>query len=471
MGKKFPSVKVTPVQKALTTAMLISALAFLFYHSAMSVLNKVIVYEGIWVTLQDVFFWMAAVTGATYLVYMLFLHPSGKLARNELKKKIFTWDYILLLFLLVAMYISVASIQGYATASDWWGANRSTLFDTTGQILILFPLGCWFARHRDAKEMRWPLHVFTIGFLIGEIYILYHVFTNSVISLANGGGIGITGQLNLSIHCHYNTTGLWGYCFLFLCFYLAVTTVKWLKPVYILGIIANLMILALSQSRTAQYSNCLAFGLCAGVWFFYQNKVFDKNKIQKTIFSVLVGIAVTAVTYFLTQLFYKFYLTVSGIEELLGKDATGRVFFDEQLSGRTDLWIASFKSMFVDARCFFFGVSPVGIYSRMEEFSGQTNVYTHNQILEFAVGCGVPAMIAFVVFCVRMFLHSVKICFTSGNRLMKNAVASIGCFLLLVGNMFEATLFGFNYISGMIFIVICGYLAETNRIRITPRRE
>ena len=462
MGKKKQLLVVTGTQKILNTLALISALIYLFYRSAMSVLNKVIVYEGIWKSLHEIVFWLAIGTGIVYLGYLLFCHPMKKEVRRDFSKNVLSFDYILLLILLLLMFISVASIKGLNPSYDWWKVNGDILEDTVGQILILFPLGCWLARHRDAKEYRLPLHIFTVGFMILEIYVLIRTFTNSPIMLANGGGVGIDGNLNLVINCNRNTTGLWGYCYLFLCLYLAVTTVKWLKPVYIIGVLINLMIIALSMSRASLYATCLMLGLLAAIWFWYQKRVCENNKNIKAISSVLIGIAVTVGFYFLNDMLYNIYLKVSNIEALLGIDASKRELVDARLSGRTDLWIASLQSLIYDVRSFFFGVSPVGVYSRMNELAGES-LYTHNQILEFGVACGVPAMIIFIVFCVRLFLHSIKVCFQSGNRNMRNTLASLGCFLLLLGNMFESMLFGYNYISGLIFIVACGYLTELSR--------
>lgn len=462
MGKKKQLLVTTGIQKILSMMTLISALIYLFYRSAMSVLNKVIVYEGLWVTLYEVVFWMTIGTGLLYVGYLTVCHPMKRVVRHNFKEMVFSFDYILLLILLLLMYISVASIKGLVPTSDWWGVNRSTLVDTTGQILVLFPLGCWLARHRDAREFRVPLHVFTIGFLALEIFVLIRTFTNNVIMLANGGGIGIDGNLSLVINCNRNTTGLWGYCFLFLCLYLAVTAKKWLKPVYIVGILVNLIIIALSMSRASSYAGCLMLGLFAAIWFWYQKRICTGNSKVKIFCSILFGIVTTIGFYFLNDLLYKLYLKISNIEALLGVEATGRELFDESMSDRARVYIASLKALVYDVRSFFFGVSPIGIYSRINELANR-NLYTHNQILEFGVGCGVPAMIIFIVFCVRLFLHSVKVCFQSGNRCMRNTLASLGCFLLLLGNMFEATLFGFNYISGMIFVVACGFLTELNR--------
>lgn len=443
--------------------MLVSSLLYLFYHGAMSVLNRQIVYEGIWPILWDVTFWLAIGSGVLYVGYLFIGHPMKQKMRHDFLKNVLTTDYLLLLILFVLMIISVASIKGFAPSGDWWKANRTTIMDTAGQILVLFPLGCWLVRHRNVKAFRISLHVFTIAFLILEVWILTRTFNNSPIYLSNGGGIGINGSLNLIINCNRNTTGLWGYCFLFLCLYLVVTTVKWMKPFYSLGILVNLMIIALSMSRASLYAICLMLGLFAAIWFWYQKRICTGNKINKVVGAIFIGVIATAVLYFLDGVLYNIYLKVSNIEALLGVNATDREFFDATMSGRSDVWIASLKALTYDTRSFFFGVSPVGIYSRIEELTSWPNLYTHNQILEFGVGCGVPAMIIFIVFCVRLFLHSVKVCFTSGNRSMRNTLASVGCFLMLIANMFEATLFGFNYLSGIIFIVACGYLTELSR--------
>lgn len=469
MSKKTQIQTVTPWQKRLGMIALIAALLYLFYHSAMSVLNKIVIYDGVWVSLMDVTFWLAIGCGALYVGYLLFFHPMKETVRTDLRKKIFTADYLLLLGITVCMFISVASAQGAFPSYDWWNINRDTLFDMLGQILILFPLGCWLARNRDAKVFQNPLRIFTIGFIAFEVWILIRVFCNQPIMLANGGGIGMTQGLELIINCHYNTTGLWGYCFLFLCMYLVITARKWLKPIYALGILVNLFLISMSKSRTSLYSTCLALGLFAAIIFWYQKCMCPRNTMTKIVISVMIGAATTAGIYYLSKLLYATYLKISDIERLLGVEAMERVFFDETMSLRTELWNACFKVMTSDVRTFLFGVSPIGIYPRMDALANQY-VYTHNQILEFGVGCGVPSMILFIVFCFRKFLYSVRVCFISGNRSLRNAMPSVGCFLLLVGNMMEATLFGFNYLSGMIFIVLCGYMTEKDRNTLLKKK-
>ena len=48
---------------------------------------------------------------------------------------------------------------------------------------------------------------------------------------------------------------------------------------------------------------------------------------------------------------------------------------------------------------------------------------------------------------------------------LRNTLPSVGCFLLLMGNMLEATLVGFNYLSGVVFAIVCGALAQMNKTK------
>ena len=109
MAKK-QTLVVTDQQKALRLLMLISALLYLFYHGAMSVLNRQIVYEGIWPTLWDVTFWLAIGMGVLYVGYLFFRHPMKQIIRHDFRNKVLTPDYLLLLVLLVLMIISVISL-------------------------------------------------------------------------------------------------------------------------------------------------------------------------------------------------------------------------------------------------------------------------------------------------------------------------------------------------------------------------
>lgn len=454
-------IMVTPFQKILCAVMIACAEIYIIYHSAMSVAWRLINnYEGIWKSLQSTLLYVVLGVGVLYVGYIFLVHPEKRIARRKLIEKVKNKEWTLFLIMLVLAFVSVKAMVVYHNQEAWWEVNRTSLLDLTGQVLIMFPFGCYLVRHKKNKLVRAPLEIAIIITLALEVFVLVRTFMNRPIWLSNGGGIGIDEKLALIINCNRNTTGLWGYTLFFVCGYFLMTSSKWLKPVYGLGLIINFMVIAMSKSRASLYSVCITVGLFCAIAFWYQKKFLNKHQIIKLLAALLIGVGVTVALFYLRNVFYQIYLSVSNIQELLGKKSTSRELLG--LNYREEIWKASLRALVYDTHSFFFGVTPGGVNLMIKEIIGQ-DFYTHNQILEVGVGCGVPDMLVFITLCLMLFWDSVKICFLRKEHSLRNTLPSLGCFILLLGNMVEATLVGFNYLSGMVFAIACGAVAQMNK--------
>lgn len=456
---------------------LIGYFLFLFavYRTTMSIGRYLVDYRDTWLILQNLFLVGAGVSTAIYIYYITQEHPQKKLATKALFKKIFIPETLLLLGILLWALIGVLAINSSDNRIDWWTTNRNEYYDLITQILILYPAGCFLAAKRDWKPLRIALHVILLAATVAAAYIIYTVFQNRIIALPwNDGAIGMNSSLNLSINCYFNTSGLWGYVVLFLCACMLVTSKKWLKLPYLIALPVHFMIITLSQSRTALITICVTMGVMLGLYIICQLQ----KKALSLWLSWLIGIgiagAATLILLALRDWLYQFYLDQSHILEALSaasgtaSTAGSRDLNITNLSGRQALWKAAFKSMVLDGESFFFGVTPLGVYPRIGELAnlGHSDYYTHNQVLEMGVAFGVPSMLMFLVFTGYIIWDCIKAVFLKGTVVFREMLVPLGLFMVLLGNITEATLFDMNYPTGHLFVLLCGWI--TVRARSTP---
>ena len=141
------------------------------------------------------------------------------------------------------------------------------------------------------------------------------------------------------------------------------------------------------------------------------------------------------------------------------EDTMIREVFDSStatLTGRTDIWAGALKGMVSSVQRFFLGVTPVGVNSLISLMTdGKYDMYTHNQFLEVGVALGVPAMCAFIVW----FVLILKAGYVQLKKEFNYSMLLIVFVLaLMLGNMAEATLMFYQFITGHAFFFLCGWI-------------
>lgn len=458
MSKRKVLIEESKIEKILRCATMWMALAFAAYRIVMSIAKYMIVYDGMWARAQAILGNGTILVGLAYLVYIYVISPQNHVPTRPDMKRVFMPEYWLLLGMLVWALLSCWSTSSVYTATDWWGANKNIYYDFAAQILILYPLGIFLARRRDWKPLRAALGAAVLIAAGLCAYVLYRVFINRPISLSNGGGVGMDSSLCLIMNCNRNTAGIFGYIGVFLSLCMLYLGKKWLKPLYAIAMIVFFMITTLTQSRTCIIAICVTLGGAAGLFFLHQKKICFSGKITQWIVGIILGIAVAALLFLLRGVMYELYLNVSHVMDYMNLAESDRFLNQDvsDLSGRGEIWMNSLKAMVYDVRSFFFGITPAGVPYRASE---SNPMYTHNQFLEVGVAFGVPALLAFVAYVVLMVKDCVVSCLRKNGVDFRDALIALGLFLLLFGNMTEATLFGYSFVSGELFIILCGWIA------------
>ena len=115
---------------------------------------------------------------------------------------------------------------------------------------------------------------------------------------------------------------------------------------------------------------------------------------------------------------------------------------------------------------FFFGVTPAAITHALTTIGGIEEEFygTHNVFLDVATEFGVPAMIAFVVFTVKIVIRGFLILFqTKGEEFKITFMIPLTVFTLLILNLTEGYLVAYFCIQSYIFFLFCGWLFMLER--------
>lgn len=370
----------------------------------------------------------------------------------------------LLIWYALSCFVMTARFEG-----NWIIANIEPYFDVCISVLLLFTLGRFFARRGVGQLPKRLLHAALIIWTILMVLVLVSILNNRIIDTPSGGQIGMNADIALALNCNQNTTGAIEIVFTLLCCCMVI----WcrhplLKILYVLASLVNFIILALSNSRTALIATAIAFALLVGLAVF--SRVHLRQTWQRLLLAFAVAIAAFAAFLALRRLVFYLHESITHLRALLGQmstgagadaggarsltDATARTF-----SNRTLLWSAALQAMVYDLQRFIFGVTPVSVISMMRTISnGALELYTHNQFLEIGVALGAPGLCIFVAWTALILRDAFRMLFVRKEGLRSLIVIAVVA-ALAIGNLTEATLLFYGFITGSVFFLLCGWIS------------
>ena len=443
---------------------------------------------------QDAELYLCCALGVLFILYCLVKRPAVKLKA----------EYVVLIAIMI-WYLISCFVMKETYKRDWLSYNRKPLIDTAIALFVFFPLGsvagksCFHQKQKNlgnqlieqnqinnpASETRTgdihdyalnPSHIITIiihilllSWTVFIAYVLINVFQLKLIDLPNGGQIGMSKSAALCLNCHYNTTGAWQMLFFLSCLCMIICSKRILiKSVYSVAAVINFIALVLSNSRTSYVATMAGFMGIAFVCAYQTAKSVPTKK--RIVISVIISFVSGAVFYMLRGTVYDLFQSVTHFSQLVGggnKDMTDSMArkvissTTATLTGRTTIWKGALKGMVSSAQRFFFGVTPVSVNSLISLMTdGKYNMYTHNEILEVGVALGVPAMCAFIVWLVLILRRGYS---QLKNGLNHRILPLVLILALLLANMAEATLLFYQYITGLAFFFLCGWLYGTTK--------
>ena len=369
-----------------------------------------------------------------------------------------------MLLLFVAWYIISCLSMLIRFGNDWVDHNDAGLLNTAVSAFIAFPLGYVVIREEKNSFGKILLHILLISWTLFIAYVLVHIFQGETITTFNYGLIRIKSNA-LQLNCNQNTTGAWEMLFFLGCCFMTLWCKKLpLKIVYSIASIIHFSALILSNCRAGFLASLFGFMAITGIAVYLW---LDKNKkTHKLLIAVAAAAAAGIVYYFLSQLVFRLYNTLTGAK------SSGRTFVaqEQTFSGREQVWQYAVDGIFSSFRAAIFGFTPVAVPEMISQMSnGELSVYTHNQFLEIAAGIGIPGLCIFLAWFYMIMRDTYKLFFVQKDRSYFLLVPVI-VIALMLANMMEATLVFYDYINHYVFFLLCGliYGKVNEPIRLKP---
>ena len=415
-----------------------------------------------------------SVFGIGYCFYTMFAFPEQRYRIKAFLKGMFRMEAILLSMLFIWNIFCVISADSIYK-ENLWQLNDNILFELTVCFFILFIFG-YILPKRQAKMALDIAFIAIVAMMTGlMIWVLHAVCVPSVIHLPGGGSIGMTsasfsgGGGRLSISCHPNTVGAYAEVILMMCLYLAVTKKGIIRIFSIFAMIIHYFVLILSDSRTCIIAAAFSIGVVAFKLVFDAAK--GKDVWKRWAFGFLALVVCFALVIGLQKPVRIGYESISHFSELTSSstEPSGREM-ELTTNGRNILWTAAVKSAFSGPRNAVFGVTPVAVVSEITKWSGTDWGYTHNQFLEVLVANGIPGLVLYLAWLVLIAIKCVKNVLLKDGSMQKGMIVIGGMILMLViANLFEATLVYYRFFTEGIFFLLCGivgYQDEKTKMQV-----
>lgn len=408
------------------------------------------------------------IAALTYVIITKKKSPQLMYRIKAFMKKMFCPEFLILTLIFGWYLICVVSADERYTA-NFYAANKNYVYRVLTDLIIMFPMFCYFTEKDSQKMMEYIAHFFAIVLTPAMIYVLWNLFQLNIINLPDGGQIGMDAELRLSISCHGNMTGANSEIILMLCVCMAIRKKGIIRWLYIFASAVHLAVLILSNSRTSFIAATLTLVLIA-VKIIY-TAMEEKPLIKRILMSAVAGAMVIIIMLYLRTVIFNAFENTTHLSEILNAQKTSAAAgtsstapetaaedFDNgartlnlNTSGRPKIWKASMKSVISSVGNAIFGVTPVGVSSEIKKFGGMEVAYTHNQFLEYAVAIGIPGLLGYCWWLFRIAQKAAKI--TLHN---KKTFMILMLLMLVTANMMEAMLLFYGNLSEVIFFLLAG---------------
>ena len=441
-----------------------------------------------------------------YLVASLLASKNSRAGVLSFLKRMLTYEQILLLLIFFCFLLSCyVNGKEFRDPFVYFGVHDWFIYDVFICFFLAYPLAKAVGTEKAKKAIELLIHLVVITYSVFTIISLWHIFRLETISYPSGEEGGMTAEYALMLGRHYNLTGMIAATMFCLCVYMAFAKDRFVRILYVVFGIVQLIVVYLCNSRTV-FVGVLVFTVFAAfslAWnFFFKRKIFQRL-LFSFIIANIVGISVwfvrdamfgifESVTHFskeiaaydaenlfsLVRSYHPSNLTLSLHNKLpttnyaLLASASGdaaRQLTD--LSNRANIWTSALRVMVSSPRAFFFGVTPYGVTGALQEIGGYWSeaAHAHNSILQIGAAIGVPAMALYILFLFTVAAKCLRLVFVDSVTKDKQQVvipSAILCFTAI--NMAEAYLFAYFSVVACFFYLFCGAtVAAENRFALT----
>ena len=427
------------------------------YRYILSPQNNMFVSEPLKVLL-NVEKWYVLVWIVAAVAFLIVAHrrcPEVWARFTESIKRLASPEWLILAGLFGWYLVSTASFnaeRGNVYKSyDWW------LLDMALCVFVLFPLGTMMDRKRVRRWIDIMLHAFMAFTTAVITWMLWHLFRREVIILPSGLAVEMLGN-SFTPGVYYNIGASIGLTVIMIAMYMIASKPVPVKIVYGVALIPNLVGTLLTNCRSV----FLALMVCVPMMAFFAvwNRLSDKPLQKRALICGAAAIVALCLLWVVREGVFRMYAATTSADATVEEARSLQGF-----SGRDKIWAACFKMMFDSPKRFFigmpFGDAPSAIESFMTQIygTGMMVAHAHNIILQVGICLGVPAMLAFLFFLVKMSIRCVRVGLGKGQGQFQGAYAlPIGLLGMMIVNMAEAYLFFYFSFMACVFFLYCGWI-------------
>ena len=215
----------------------------------------------------------------------------------------------------------------------------------------------------------------------------------------------------------------------------------------------------LSNSRTVFI--CVLFLGAVVVFSLLWNSLRVKKAGIRLLLSVSAACTAALILWWLRDASFVWFDQITGFKSHVSIKTEEDIRELTDLSGRPEVWLGALKIIVHDPKTFFLGVTPLGITPALKTYGGLSGdfAHAHNIVLQVGASMGVPAMIAFTVFIVRITIQCVRAYIESkGLKIKKTFMIPAIIASLLIMNLAEAYLVAYFSVMSCVFYLACGIL-------------
>lgn len=301
-----------------------------------------------------------------------------------------------------------------------------------------------------------------------------------------GFGFGVLNRANLCAGLHYNNTGMLAVCMVMLCFAGVVRSRRLaLRALYLLACAAMIMVIVLTQSRTARYA--LMIAMAAGTYGYLAANIKASRAVIRHAAGIAAAAILLVVSYVgasvMTDAALAHYARIESGEEVAMiaaaraqeeqkadvKPKEARAAVDSTMSGRTDIWRNLFELWKNEPKSLLIGngVGRTGsriVEGTIHEKNGAVSV--HNTYLQHIADFG---LIGFAVLCAffAIILRPVlRVFYAQGGKQIPGyrALCMLVIACLMTGMMESAPLGAMTPMNIMLFFALALLAARGQEI-------
>ena len=340
------------------------------------------------------------------------------------------------------------------------------LFDNAVCLLILFPLPLAVGAKKAKLYIDIMLHTVMLVSTVFIVWALWNVFHLDLKTLPNGLQVGMTEGYRFYPGVNQNIGASIGVTMVLISLYM-IAMHRWpVKLIYAVALLPHLYATLLTNSRGAFLAILVALSMFAfmTVWDSTQKSRIVKRILLSSLAATMIGVAI----WFLRKGVFDLFEAVTHLSEYLGASANVREV--EADPDRLRIWRSSIHIMFSGVREFFWGTPisliPTQIENSLIELYGQgiAFAHAHNIILQTGLMVGVPGMLLFLAFLVKILFPCLRVGIGKKTTQFPGSyVLPIAVLAMLVENMAEPFLLYYISVMACLFFLFCGYVVAINK--------